>query len=39
VQTGGVQVGVAVTAAIWAGVVAFGLFWPGLRQLESPTPE
>lgn len=36
VQSGGVQLGVAVTAAIWAGFVGFGLLWPGLRGLDTP---
>ncbi len=36
VQAGGVQLGVIVTALIWAGFVIFGLLAPGLRSLERP---
>jgi predicted MFS family arabinose efflux permease len=36
VQGGGVQLGVIVTALIWAGFVTFGLVAPALRSLERP---
>lgn len=36
VQGGGVQLGLIVTAGVWACFVVFGLTWRGLRRLQPP---